>query len=303
MTSISIKLSAIEKSLNLFLREASGVLSMLRETKPGDGISLRLRKLLIHYKTSGWAKHYLVPDDSFKAKLLTYMQPDEINALGKAFESMSSVEHQEWVDQHISEIVEEADSDTDPLTEEEIAALSEDEKADLYKRAQFAIHFSLVTLFNHFSYVAYKKPIYQLVNEAIKGNDESFLQAIQIDKTVLEFIPYFNERNLRAATELDFNFQRRINTYRNKPILQSRIKHHQLWLVFAYLDEMNVLDQFENYKEELLGICQRLGIYGPPPDKDFADIDNFNKLLSEFKKNQSGIMPKYGNYVLVNDVT
>lgn len=229
------------------------------------------------------------------------MQPDQINALGQKFDSMSPEQHQEWVDQHISEISDEDDLDNELA--KDIEALSEEEQVDRYIRGQFAIHFSLVTLFNHFSYIAYKKPIYQLVDEAIKGNDLSFLQAIQIDKTVLEHIPYFVDRNLRAAKELDFKFQRQINTYRNKPILQSRIKHHQLWLIFAYLDEMNILNQFENSKTDLVYLCQRLGIYGPPVEEEYADLENFNKLLNNFKENQSGIMPKYGNYVLVNDVT
>ncbi len=49
-----------------------------------------------------------------------------------------------------------------------------------------------------------------------KKDDDSFLKAIQIDKTILETIPYFIERNRRAADEVDINFQRQINTYRNK---------------------------------------------------------------------------------------
>ena len=144
-------------------------------------------------------------------------------------------------------------------------------------------------MFNYLAIMVHRKSMFQLVAEAINGDDESFLKAIQIDKTVLTAIPHFVERNLQAARDGDFAFQRRLNTYRNKPITVSRPQYPTLWLLFAAIQEMNLLEDFEGDKDSFFNLCEEVGAYGF--NNGVEDVQSFSRRLRDYKKDQSPLSP------------
>lgn len=299
---LTIPRSLIERFLEKSIPDAAEILSWMRAEKEGDGLSPTLRQALLNLRVSGWATLYLDPLNELKCKLLMLLPADEIKALADEFNSMSWDEQQTF----LSEIIEESRRDDEddyvkPLTRQEFDALPDAERMKVVGQLQRFFAFCMPMLLNYLALMVHRKSLYQLVAEAIRGDDGSFLKAIQVDKTVLTIIPYFIERNRRAADEGDFTFQRQINTYRNKPIFVSRPRYPLLWLVLAILDEANLLSAFEQDKEALLDLCQRLRVYGPANDN--ADVMSFNKRLREFKRDQERLTPRPEQRLIVKPAT
>lgn len=292
----------IERFLEKSIPDAVAILSWMRTEKEGDGLSPKLRQALLNLKVSGWANLYLDPRNELKAKLLMLMPPEEIKALAGELNSMSMEQQETWLADLIDDSTTDDEADeVKPLTQQEFDALSDAERMKVVGELQRFFAFCMPMLLNYLALMVHRKSLYQLVAEAIKGDDDSFLKAIQIDKTVLTTIPYFIERNRLAADDGNFPFQRQINTYRNKPIFVSRTQYPLLWLVFAILDDANLLSEFEKDKETLLDLCQRLGAYGPKNDN--ADVMSFNRRLREFKRDQERLTPRPEQRIIVKPAT
>ena len=300
---ITIPYSLLERFLTAAIPEAAEIWSLMRTESEGDSFSPKLRDLLDRLKVGRWAELYMDPANETKAKLLMFMSPADISALNARVLAMSPEQQSEWLAKQFIEL-EEFDSELDdspPITSDQFESLPDAERKELLSKWQQFYGFFMPMLLNYMARMIHRKSLYQLVAEASAGDDSSFLKAIQIDKTTLSIIPYFVERSRRAADEGDFSFQRQINTYRNKPIFVTRLRHPMLWLVFSILDEMNVLGQFEEDKEAFLDMCQRLGVYGPTDDN--ADVQSFAARLREFKKDQKRLTPEPEQTLIVKDVT
>ncbi|MFZ2170989.1 MAG: hypothetical protein WAW61_15300, partial [Methylococcaceae bacterium] len=134
----------------------------------------------------------------------------------------------------------------------------EEERVDICNRAICYLTFFLITFHNHLAIMVHGRKMTQLVTEAIQGNDDAFVLAAQIDSTVLQSIPYFQERVTRARREGDSNFLDKL-AYRQKiPPLQGKIRFRLLYLLFAMLDGMNILSDLTC--SEILDICDAAGL-------------------------------------------
>ncbi|MBU1691650.1 MAG: hypothetical protein KJ958_00235 [Gammaproteobacteria bacterium] len=284
---MKIPLELVKRFLREFIPEAAEIFSLLRTAKPGDGLSPKLRQILVNLKVQNWAPLYQNPQNQIKLKLLFLMTPEEINELNAELITKSQEEQEQWAIETIESMLED---DSDEFDDEEAAqkefdSLNDDEKTERIKQSQISIGCLMPIMFNYLAIMVHRKSMFQLVAEAINGDDESFLKAIQIDKTVLTAIPHFVERNLQAARDGDFAFQRRLNTYRNKPITVSRPQYPTLWLLFAAVEEMNLLEDFEVDKDSFFNLCEEVGAYGF--SNGVEDVQSFSRRLRDYKKDQA----------------
>lgn len=283
--------------LNLIAEEA--------EMQPGtDPMSKVVQRLRDEDGVHGWAQLYADPQNEFKAIWLGVLPPDRFNAMNAAVAAMSPEQQTAWLGRFFKEGHEAIAS----VMESDLEGLL-DAWPDLVESPlgpqwiQARLHFVFATLFNVLAAMQTGKSMYQLVAEAMAGDDNSFVKAIQIDKTVLEHIPYFAERNRRAADEGDIAFLRRINEHRNKPLTITRIGYVRLWLAFDTLDRMNILDQFEQDMQGFAELCQSIRAYGPHADVEAVDLEDFKSRLKDYKRTRRHLIPRTRSSILVKDVS
>lgn len=294
----------IERILEKFIPEAKAIVAEMRTDQEGDGFRPKFRQALINLKIQNWATLYEDPINEVKVKYLIFMTPQEINDLVAQLKAMTVGEQQEFLNEAIESAANGEDDDIEPMTQAEFDALPEEQRNKLIAQVQQMLAFLLPMVFNYFAHIVHGKSMYQLVAEAKAGEWDSFLKAIQIDKSVLTTIPYFIDLNHRVADDIDLsNLQRQINTYRHKPIFVSRIRYPTLWLVFALLDEMNIFEEFERDMEYFANLCQKLRVYGPPPEMDVVDVESFESRLKDYKKTSHRLLPKPEQRILVKEVS
>jgi hypothetical protein len=286
---IVVSRSALERHLKKVIPIFGEVLSTIKVYSDGDGHLPKIREAMRRTNIVDWAKHYQDPTNALKTYLLMVMSPDEINKLNQDVLAMSSAEQASFLDDIIKEVTDGLDEDDDQAPEE----------LDPERAAQFW-YFAMPTVYNFLAYVAHRKSIYQLVAEAMAGDDDSYLKAIQVDKSTLTHIPYFVERNRRAADEGDINFLRQIATYRQKPILRTQTRLLPLVMLLSYLYQMNMLDQLCEDMEWLLGLCEQTGIYGD--GQGAADLESFKKTIRRFKNEQQIAFPRSEQKIIVKDM-
>lgn len=254
--------------------------------------------------TYGWAALYTDPQNEQKAAWLAALPPDKINAMVGAIAAMSPEQQTSWLDRLFTEggkaIAPVVDAEADRILEiwPEVAESTLGIQWLTTRRC-----FVMATLFNGLAAMQTGKTMYQLVAEAVNGNDDSYLKAVQIDKTVLDVIPYFAERNRYAADIGDLPFLRRLQEHRNKPLTVTRLRYVKLWLVFDALDHMNVLEQFEEDLQGFAELCQSIRVYGPHPDVDAVDLEDFKSRLDDFKRTRHPRQPKPKSIIHVKDVS
>ncbi len=252
----------------------------------------------------GWANLYTDPQNEQKVAWLAALPPDKINAMADAIAAMSPEQQADWLER----IFTEGDNAITPVVNAEADEILEiwPEVVESTVGIQWLAtrrSFVMATLFNGLAAMQTGKTMYQLVAEALRGDDGSYLKAVQIDKTVLEVIPYFAERNRHAADIGDLAFLRRLQEHRNKPLTVTRLQYVKLWLVFDALDHMNVLDQFEEDLQGFAELCQSIRVYGPHPEMDVVDLEDFKSRLRDFKRTRRQLLPKSKSIIRVKDVS
>lgn len=122
-----------------------------------------------------------------------------------------------------------------------------------------SLSLSLASVFNYLALMIHRRSMCQLISDVKNGDDEAFCLAVQIDRTVLQ-LPYFQQRLLKSQFSDDAKFLDKLASRIRTPILQSKIRYRTLTLIFAVLDNMNMLDSFPH--EKLLDICEEIGVTG-----------------------------------------
>jgi hypothetical protein len=165
----------------------------------------------------------------------------------------------------------------------EFEALAEEEKQAASLQAQAFWLMFMVFFHEILSIVAHGQPMTHLVAQATAGDDDAFVKAVQVDRSVLTSIPYFSERRQRAEMEGDINFLDRLHYRLTRPTLRGKIRHRELWLVFAVLDWMNLLDGSLKDRE-ILDICEAAQL--DPWANRIEDVGCVTKRRLEFKRFQ-----------------
>jgi hypothetical protein len=165
----------------------------------------------------------------------------------------------------------------------EFEALPEDEKeAALLQLQAFWVMF-MVFFFEILSIVVHGQRMTHLVAQAMAGDDDAFVKAVQVDRSVLTAIPYFSERRQRAELAGEVEFLNRLHYRLTSPTLRGKIRHRELWLVFAMLEWMNLLDGSLKDRE-ILDICGAADL--DPRANRIEDVGYVTKRRLEFKRFQ-----------------
>jgi hypothetical protein len=136
--------------------------------------------------------------------------------------------------------------------------IPENERQQITRFWQYALQFSLSSFFNMLALMVHGRKLTQLVNEAIIGDDQAFGLAVQIDKSIIEHIPYFKERYQRAQQDGEVNFLEMVGRRLAAPHLNGRIRHRLLFVLFALLESTHWLNELKH--REILDICDALGL-------------------------------------------
>lgn len=150
------------------------------------------------------------------------------------------------------------------------------------KQIQYFCISSLAIYHNVFSIMVYGKSLSKLVQEAIGGNDKSFLQAVKIDHNLIYDHPYFKERLAKANQDQEVVFLQRVHEQQLAPSLSGRIKHKGLYTMFYFLDMVKVLDKFPN--NELLDLYQ-VSIESDLDEPPY-DLSSFMEILKRYRKSR-----------------
>jgi len=144
------------------------------------------------------------------------------------------------------------------------------------------LYFIVTQLSYYISVLSFGRSICDLVADAMKGDDEAFCNAVQIDKTVLFGIPYFQQRIARAQLGREPEFLHKVALSIEKPPLRRKLKYPLLMFVFAILDDDGLL---EMPLAELMAVCEELGVYGS--EFGVEDVDSL-RLRRKYYRERTG---------------
>ena len=177
-----------------------------------------------------------------------------------------------------------------PVTDEELAeedkrfqALPEEQKTIETKRGQlfwagFFSHF-----FNTLALMTHGAKLTTLVPQAIAGNDESFLKAVQVDRLLLTHHPYFIERKQRAQDSgKEPEFLRALAYRESNPNLKGPIRYPALFFLFGVLESLQWLDDLKH--EEILDLCDEMGL--DRFQNRIEDVNYLTKRLKDYRRFQ-----------------
>ncbi len=179
--------------------------------------------------------------------------------------------------------------ETRPYTEEEkkimveelnemLVSCTDEERKQFWQQVAFFWLGFIVTFFNLLSLMVHGKSLRQLVTSACQGDDEAYVLAVQIDRTVL-FLPYFQQRLIQAQLSYDAKFLDILGYRFKNPIIKGKIRRRTLWLLFALLDSEGQLDM---PLKELLSICEEVGLYGK--ENGVGDENSLSKRRKEYRE-------------------
>jgi len=253
----------------------------------------KLERALKNLKISDYAKFYTIENIMIKSFMLAFFDPAKIKELDQELSEANDQERTAFLDEWI-ETLERADDDNWlgfklPETPEEEAealklweTLNEGEQAEASKRMACFLVFFMVNFHNYISIMVHGRKITQLIAEALQGNDESFVLAVQIDPSVMQAIPYFHEREIHSRSEGNINFLDKLAYRRRIPPLQGKIRFRLLYLLFAILESMNLLDDLSG--NEILDICDAAGL--DRWQNRIEDVNYLYKRLREYRRFQ-----------------
>jgi hypothetical protein len=158
-------------------------------------------------------------------------------------------------------------------------ALTKDEQAEAIKIGQQLWMGFLAGFFQSLSVMVHGEKLTSLVAQAKAGNDEAFVKAVQIDKRILTSIPYFKQRFDRANLEGEQNFSDALAYRLQCPPYKGKIRHKALYLAFAFLDQVGLLDTMKH--REILDLCNEAGLDAHANRID--DVKNLSKRLTEYR--------------------
>jgi len=287
---IGVPRKLVEKFLRKMVPLVEETIVLFTENAEADGLTPKLKQWILRFQIESWAEAYEDLGNfliAIFAALSTLDEPPAFLLLRPKVETLDDLEcllNAVWdvCDHTLDDDTDDDVAFMDREGTDEWAIASRDDSGKPITRQAVFLTVALIVVFNFFSCMVHRKSLFQLVNEAIAGDDNSLLKAIQIDKYCLKDISYFRQRLERAANEADANFLIRVAQYQSKPTFQSGTVLNSLYLVFSLLDGAGLLDAYADNIERFADFCQTLGIYGPIDDA--VDVESFARALRRFKR-------------------
>lgn len=159
-------------------------------------------------------------------------------------------------------------------------ALTKEEQAEAVRMSQHLWMGFLAGFFQNVSVMVHGEKLTSLVAQAKAGKDDAFCKAVQIDKRILTTIPYFRQRFERATLEGDQNFADALAYRLQCPPYKGKIRHKALWMAFAFLDMVGLLDTLTH--QEIIDICDAAGVGGYA--NRIEDVKHLSKRLADFRR-------------------
>ena len=197
----------------------------------------------------------------------------------------------QWMDKHVPHLdALDWSPRTQAIAQRKWNKFTPEEQQQAVRFNQYSLSFSLASFYNYFSLMVHGRKLTQLVGEAMAGNKSSYCLAIQIDKSIIEHIPYFKDRYRQAQQTGEQDFLASVSKSLATPHFSGRIRRRLLYMLFALLEGTNWLDELKH--REILDVCDQLGL-----DKYEARIESENALTKrlieyrEFQKFNQKSMP------------
>lgn len=164
--------------------------------------------------------------------------------------------------------------------EETFKTLPPDEQAIVLRQGALLWAGIFGSLFNMVSLMVHGAKLTTLVPQAIAGDDEAFLKAVQIDRCLITHHPFFIERKQRAQDVGEVEFLRALGYREANPIVRGRIRYPALYMLFGALEATQWLDDLKH--EELLNLCDSacLDRY----QNRIEDVNYLTKRLIEYQR-------------------
>lgn len=218
--------------------------------------------------------------------LRAFLSTEEINVLAAQLTVLSPEERGVFLQERIQDIKIAVDAFEIPSTpveqkraEEAFRVLSEQEKEESVASWQYMVMGLLASFYQSLSVMVHGEKLTSLVAQAMAGNDRAFAKAVQIDKRILFGIPYFKKRFADANTEGDHRFTEEVGAHLSRPPYKGKIRHKALYLAFAFLEQVGLLDKMRH--REILDLCNEAGLDAHANRID--DVKNLSKRLTEFR--------------------
>lgn len=215
--------------------------------------------------------------------LLSNEQIEEINA---ELEACSPDERGQLLHAYISDLGDGIDAIELPktpaaqkLAKTQFLAMSDEERQHAVKFTQRFLMAMLVCFYQSLSIMVHGEKLTSLVAQAKAGNDKAFAKAVQIDKRILHELPYFRDRFAAANSEGQREFIELVMAHMSRPPYKGKIRHKALYLAFALLDQLGVLESMKH--SELLDLCTQAGLDAHANRID--DVKNISKRLAEYR--------------------
>ncbi len=294
---VPIPRSLIELCLRQLIPLTLEVGALFRQNAEENGLPPRINWWIEIYGVHGWAHRYLSADSMWTAHLegvdgvqleplwqidwssVDTSNPDAIYAA--IWRSVENALLTNALEPNVPESIE--------AEKDELAQMSPEDRETHVEGRRRLLTAALLIIHNYFACMAYKKSMFQLVAEAIKGNRKSFLKAVHVDSTCLDDIEWFKAAVNKAARSKTDNLVSLVQDWRQKPPLSSGVKLNGFNLAILFLNSLGVLEQFKADMDRFADLFQSLGIYGPPVEEDVVDVGSFSRALSRFESEHQAI--------------
>lgn len=261
--------------------------SIFREMRlEGGRVQIASRYAQVRQKMGNYVLLY---DDERKpglAMLMALLGEDGYRAFNneaKAFTEQEAIEFLEYM------AGEEAEADFTegivlPVTDQEweeqekrFQSLPENEKVIATKQAGFLWCGFFSHFFNTLALMTHGAKLTTLVPQAIAGDDDAFLKAVQVDRLLLTHHPYFIERKQRAQDSGEEpEFLRALAYRESNPNLKGPIRYPALFFLFGVLESIQWLDDLRH--DEILDLCDEMGL-----DRFQSRIEDVNYLTKRLR--------------------
>ena len=137
-------------------------------------------------------------------------------------------------------------------------------------------------IFNTLALMTHGAALTTLVPQAIEGDDEAFLKAVQVDRLLLTHHPYFIARKQRAQDEGDTEFLSALAYRESNPNLKGKIRYPALFMLFGILESVKWLDKLKH--DEILDLCDEIGL--DRFQNRIEDVNYLTKRLADYRRFQ-----------------
>lgn len=134
---------------------------------------------------------------------------------------------------------------------------------------------SLTTIYDTISQLTHKRSLKELIEEAMRGNDNSLFKAIQINKTLFD-LDWVRKRLRRAQLSGDTEFFGKLGKAIIKAPLEHDIEHGELVLILTSFWKLG-LCRLDN--KELVDLLETSGV------RVHEDLESFRTFVNRLKRN------------------